>query len=335
MDSQRKSLRRYEMEINNKNDSEESTYPIYWMLYVVKWSSFRFLILPVITLFMIIQSLGSSGDKKYGDFEAQRHWMEITLHLPIKEWYFHNAEWWGLDYPPLSAYLSYIYGKIGHFIEPKWFALDTSHGLQTQDLKFYMRMTVIVCDFIIYFPAVIRFVRYWRRLKGGNTLNSVHEKSILLPLMPATILLATPNRNTKAWVSWLNTFGTFSMWPLLKRDGLLLQYVALLIYWLWLGGFLFHPPGTLGSFETFIHMGSYVLLVLIHLLEALVPPPQRFPHLWVLANMALSFFCFVVFWFWSHWKLLCRSGLWLKHIPNPNPSRSKKNLNSGRLTRLS
>lgn len=148
----------------------------------------------------------------------------------------------------------------------------------------------------------------------------VHEKSILLPLMPATMLLVTPNRNTKAWIGWINTFATFSMWPLLKRDGLLLQYAALLLYWLWLGGFVFHPPGSLGTFETLIHMGSYTLLALIHLLEAFFSPPNRYPHLWVLLNMVLSFFCFVIFWFWSHWKLFSRAGFYLKHNPNPTPN---------------
>lgn len=56
--------------------------------------------------------LGVNSGEKFGDFETQRHWMEITLHLPIKEWYFYDLQWWGLDYPPLSAYLSYIFGKM-------------------------------------------------------------------------------------------------------------------------------------------------------------------------------------------------------------------------------
>lgn len=74
----------------------------------------------------------------------------------------------------------------GHFIEPAWFALDVSHGLHTQELKFYMRMTVIISDFIIYFPAVIRFVRYWKRLKGGNSLNSV----ILFGSLPPPLIIS-------------------------------------------------------------------------------------------------------------------------------------------------
>lgn len=48
----------------------------------------------------------------YGDFEAQRHWMEITTHLPISQWYFYDLEYWGLDYPPLTAYHSWLVGKM-------------------------------------------------------------------------------------------------------------------------------------------------------------------------------------------------------------------------------
>ena len=48
----------------------------------------------------------------HGDFEAQRHWMEITTHLPVIQWYFHDLEWWGLDYPPLTAYHSWLFGKM-------------------------------------------------------------------------------------------------------------------------------------------------------------------------------------------------------------------------------
>ncbi|KAG0496679.1 hypothetical protein HPP92_001370 [Vanilla planifolia] len=42
----------------------------------------------------------------YGDYEAQRHWMEITLHTPALEWYRstsdNNLSYWGLDYPRLQ-----------------------------------------------------------------------------------------------------------------------------------------------------------------------------------------------------------------------------------------
>jgi alpha-1,3-glucosyltransferase len=46
----------------------------------------------------------------YGDYEAQRHWMELTMHRPIREWYTYDVQYWGLDYPPLTAYVSWACG---------------------------------------------------------------------------------------------------------------------------------------------------------------------------------------------------------------------------------
>ena len=58
---------------------------------------------------------GKPSPLKYGgDYEAQRHWMEITYHLPISEWYWHSLDYWGLDYPPLTAYVSWICGFVAH-----------------------------------------------------------------------------------------------------------------------------------------------------------------------------------------------------------------------------
>lgn len=58
---------------------------------------------------------GRPSPIKYGgDYEAQRHWMEITYHLPISEWYWHSLEYWGLDYPPLTSYVSWACGWVAH-----------------------------------------------------------------------------------------------------------------------------------------------------------------------------------------------------------------------------
>ncbi|KAJ3385178.1 Glucosyltransferase-like protein [Entophlyctis sp. JEL0112] len=48
----------------------------------------------------------------YGDFEAQRHWLEITINLPPGLWYRYDLQYWGLDYPPLTAYHSWFLGKM-------------------------------------------------------------------------------------------------------------------------------------------------------------------------------------------------------------------------------
>jgi alpha-1,3-glucosyltransferase len=55
---------------------------------------------------------GFNTPPMYGDFEAQRHWMEITIHLPLSKWYTYDLQYWGLDYPPLTAYHSWLLGKM-------------------------------------------------------------------------------------------------------------------------------------------------------------------------------------------------------------------------------
>jgi len=124
----------------------------------------------------------------FGDYEAQRHWMEVTAQIPISQWYFHDLQWWGLDYPPLTAYHSWLCGKIGDLIDPSWFALYTSRGSHDSSLKIFMRATVLVSEYLIYVPAVVVFVRRFSRLSGVATwTSSVALVAILM--QPATILV--------------------------------------------------------------------------------------------------------------------------------------------------
>lgn len=150
------------------------------------------LILMVVGLFRWAAGLwGYSGFEKppmFGDYEAQRHWMEITTQLPISSWYFYDLQWWGLDYPPLTAYHSWLCGKIGTLINPSWFALYTSRGIHDPNLKIFMRATVIVSEYLIFVPAVVMFVRRYGRLQGvSNWTISVALAAVLM--QPGTILI--------------------------------------------------------------------------------------------------------------------------------------------------
>ena len=51
----------------------------------------------------------------------------------------------------------------------------------------------------------------------------MHEKSILLPLLPLSMLLG---KEQPQLLAWLNLVATFSMLPLLKKDGLALAAVG-------------------------------------------------------------------------------------------------------------
>ena len=131
--------------------------------------------------------LGRDTPPMFGDYEAQRHWMEITLHLPFQQWYTYDLQYWGLDYPPLTAYVSWLCGKLcvdgqriptescpddfvcsGSWMDPSWFALEASRGIETDGSKVYMRATVLACD-LLYVWAVIMFTRTIQATRSVRT----------------------------------------------------------------------------------------------------------------------------------------------------------------------
>ncbi|KAG2069054.1 hypothetical protein BDR04DRAFT_1078626 [Suillus decipiens] len=463
----------------------------------------------------------------FGDYEAQRHWMELTIHLPIREWYTYDLQYWGLDYPPLTAYVSWLCGRIGSLIESSWFTLQASRGTETGGSKLFMRATVLVLDFLIYIPALYTFVYAWqgtrssrkrhaalltllfhpalllidfghfqynsvmlgltllainafaaghdllgaiffvlslgfkqmalyyapaigsylvgkciylgpvhgtrlflrlaltttlafiimfapflppfaplsaiaapitrifpfgrglfedkvanfwcftnvlvkwkrifasresllikastgltalgflpaavalifggyktrlRRDVQNDSVNvspaapssptpilpllpyalltcsmsfflfsfQVHEKTILVPLLPLTLLLsgASPTDDAFLWGALGNNVGVFSMWPLLKKDGLGLQYLAMLIFWNRLIG---HNPFKLryGYFVGLVSCVVHTTIILLHLLELAVTPPARYPDLFPVLNVLLCTPIFGLIWLWS------------------------------------
>ena len=106
---------------------------------------------------------GEGRPPMFGDYEAQRHWMEITLHTPLGEWYrqtpSNDLGYWGLDYPPLTAYQSWAYGRVVASFEPAAVALGTSRGYETSSSRLLMRWSVVASDLIFFFPGVYAFIR--------------------------------------------------------------------------------------------------------------------------------------------------------------------------------
>eukprot|EP00890_Picochlorum_soloecismus_P000076 jgi/Picsp_1/1069/NSC_04552-R1_alpha- -glucosyltransferase len=92
----------------------------------------------------------------YGDYEAQRHWMEVTMNLKSREWYLNtsdnNLEYWGIDYPPLSAYQSLASGHFLQLFDEKAIMLHSSRGYESPLSKLGMRLSVVVWDLLIYLP---------------------------------------------------------------------------------------------------------------------------------------------------------------------------------------
>ncbi|KAF7170293.1 hypothetical protein CNMCM5623_002754 [Aspergillus felis] len=535
-------------------------FPLVSFLWAARAGVSQWLVLPlilmVVGLFRWAVSLwGYSGFQvppMHGDFEAQRHWMELTIHLPMSKWYLYDLQYWGLDYPPLTAYHSWLLGKIGSALDPSWFALDDSRGFEDPKLKVFMRGTVITSEYLVYIPAVVNFLRRYTRMQGvpvwsasialvaillqpatilvdhghfqyntvmlglvvasldailagrmlwaclffvgalgfkqmalyyapvmfafllgvcifpririlrllniaiitilafallfapllvattnadargylsaspqppllqalpiklsedsflyapvfqlmqiihrvfpfarglfedkvanawcamhtfyklhrfeasllqrvslGATLASiivpcgvifrhpraslllpalasvawgfflfsfqVHEKSVLLPLLPMTLLLASDgglSKDTRAWVGWANVLGSWTMYPLLKRDELGIPYFVMTGLWAYLMGL---PPT---SFETYrsrtpegesgpvsepriltklLHSCFYLAMIVWHVLDAFVPPPEGKPDLWVVLNVLIGAGGFGIAYLWCMWRVI-------------------------------
>ncbi|RAH66433.1 dolichyl-P-Glc:Man(9)GlcNAc(2)-PP-dolichol alpha-1,3-glucosyltransferase ALG6 [Aspergillus aculeatinus CBS 121060] len=536
-------------------------FPLVSFLWSARAGVSQWLVLPLVLmavgLFRWAVSLwGYSGFQvppMHGDFEAQRHWMEITTHLPMAKWYLYDLQYWGLDYPPLTAYHSWLLGKIGTAIDPTWFALDKSRGLEDPLLKVFMRGTVVASEYLVFIPAVVNFLRRYTRMQNvpvwsasialvaillqpatilidhghfqyntvmlglvvasldailagrmlwaciffvgalgfkqmalyyapvlfafllgvcifpkirilrllcialvtlvafavlfgplmigaigekareilasapqppllqqlpidldkhsvlyavafqltqiihrvfpfarglfedkvanawcavhtfyklhrfeasllqrmslGATLGSilipcilifrhpraslllpalssvawgfflfsfqVHEKSVLLPLLPMTLLLAGDgglSKETRAWVGWANILGTWTMYPLLKRDELRVPYFVMTLLWAYLMGL---PPTSLEAYRSrdssedsaephvltkLVHICFYLAMIAWHVVEAFVPPPSDKPDLWVVLNVLIGAGGFGLAYLWCVWKLIqqCR-----------------------------
>eukprot|EP01126_Amoeba_proteus_P037953 TRINITY_DN3936_c0_g1_i10.p1 TRINITY_DN3936_c0_g1~~TRINITY_DN3936_c0_g1_i10.p1 ORF type:complete len:372 (+),score=30.24 TRINITY_DN3936_c0_g1_i10:189-1304(+) len=130
--------------------------------------------------------VGESTPPRFGDYEAQRHWMEVTVNLPCKDWYRqteqNDLQWWGLDYPPLTAYHSWLNGQISSWFEPKSVELGTSRGYETPSHRQFMRFSVLFSDVVIYFTAM------WYYIKSVFKKDQVFVLFIFL-LQPALILI--------------------------------------------------------------------------------------------------------------------------------------------------
>lgn len=136
---------------------------------------------------------GAANPPKYGDFEAQRHWMEITLGLPTKEWYrnstINDLSYWGLDYPPLTAYQSYVHGLLLRFFHPDSVSLFTSRGHESYLGKLLMRWTVLSSDALIFFPAVLCFVIAYYSGQLSTRKNNISWHTAMILLSPCLILI--------------------------------------------------------------------------------------------------------------------------------------------------
>lgn len=84
--------------------------------------------------------------------------MEITLNTPMRYWYVETLDndltYWRIDYPPLSAYVSLVFGYLSSLFDPASVAMLSSRGYETPSHKNFMRISVLVSEILFLFPSL-------------------------------------------------------------------------------------------------------------------------------------------------------------------------------------
>lgn len=215
--------------------------------------------------------------------------------------------------------------KVANF----WCALHTFHKLHRYSSTTVQRAALLATLATIAPPCLVLFLRPRRALipwgfaatAFGFFLCSfqVHEKNILLPLLPLTVLLGGDSGllpSVRAWVGLANALAAWTMFPLLARDRLRIPYAVLTLLWAYLLGL---PPTSLAAYRSdipgpmhplvrVVHLALYAAMAAWHVVEAYVPPPEGKPDLWVVANVLVGAAGFGLCYLWCLWNLVAKAG---------------------------
>ncbi|KAI7965952.1 hypothetical protein MJO29_001700 [Puccinia striiformis f. sp. tritici] len=126
---------------------------------------------------------GYQSPPLFGDLEAQRHWMALTLQINLKQWYSFDLQYWGLDYPPLTAYHSLLLGYIARLINPLFGSLRPPSSTHPngwgdplhQQLKIFLRSTVLISELFIWIPIV--YIYHFKTFHYTSSTSSKMDQS--------------------------------------------------------------------------------------------------------------------------------------------------------------
>ena len=213
-----------------------------------------------------------------------------------------------------------------------WCAIHTLHKLHIYPIPLLQRISLLstivailpACMTISTFPRKDLMPWAFASCAWGFFLCSfqVHEKSVLLPLLPMTMMLGGDGGlgvETRAWVGWANMLAVWTLFPLLKRDELRVPYFVLSSLWAYLMGL---PPTSLDLYvgkqakksgirlsTSAMHLGFYAIMIGWHFAEGFVDTPNGKPDLWVVLNVMVGAAGFGICYLWCTWQLLLRSGI--------------------------
>ena len=205
--------------------------------------------------------------------------------------------------------------KVANF----WCTLHTFHKLNKYPPHLLQRASLVATLVSVLPPSLLLGLSPdWSQLPAAFATSAwgfflfsfqVHEKTVLIPLLPMALFLAGPtglDAETRAWIGWANTLGSWTMFPLLKREELRMPYTMLTLLWTWLMG----QPSLLFSadrpsrYTQSLHSLFYIAMLVWHVADHFIPPPESKPDLWVVANVLIGFAGFSVCYLWCLWNLV-------------------------------
>jgi alpha-1,3-glucosyltransferase len=211
-----------------------------------------------------------------------------------------------------------------------WCAIHTFHKLHRYPAPLLQRAALAATSAAISIPCLILFFKPKKSIlplgvaatSWGFFLCSyqVHEKNVLLPLLPMTVLLSGERGllpEVRAWVGLANMLGAWTMFPLLKKDELRVPYIVITLLWAYLLGlppvslsaYHYGSKGALSLLTKFLHLNIYLVMVGWHILEAFWSPPTDKPDLWTVANALIGAGGFGICYLWCLWTLIQKSGI--------------------------
>lgn len=123
---------------------------------------------------------------RYGDYEAHRNWMAITTSdsLSLREWYLHDNEYWGMDYPPLCMFVHKLLARVicPNGSSDAHCSLSPSSRGTVTSLP-HMRLSVLCLDLLLLFPAV-HLIAARLHPSNGSRKKAVQAVLLLYPLLP-------------------------------------------------------------------------------------------------------------------------------------------------------
>ena len=216
--------------------------------------------------------------------------------------------------------------KVANF----WCALNAFYKLRNFDSGMLPRLALMATSATIAPAFIIILLRPRKELLPWAMASvswsfflfsyQVHEKNVLLPLLPMTFLLASDagfQVSNRAWIGLANILGSWTMFPLLEREQLRMPYFVLTLFWAYLlalpptsiAVFSDRSPGSLSLASKVVQLALYIAMAGWHVLNAFVPTPEEKPDLWVVLNVLIGTSGFGLIYLWCLWNLFQKSDI--------------------------